>query len=301
MASTFPQTTATDNPATDNPEPLADDESTGRRLALVVEYDGSGYAGFQFQPGQPTVQGELEKALTRFTQETIRVRGASRTDSGAHARGQVVDFWTCCSHPVQTFPKALNFYLPQDIRVQAAHAVPRDFHSRLHANRRTYRYQVLNSTSASALKRRRWHWVDAGLNVAKMAGAAQTLVGWHDFRALAPGLPADKNSDRLVSRWDVWREDEAVIFECEANGFLKHQIRRANGLLLEVGKGRRPASVVDDVLSGRAGNDVAWPSLPARGLCLMKVTYPDFPPLSDGAAREERTLVEAGPERETVR
>ena len=296
MAATFPHIAATDNPG-----PVLDKESTSRRLALVVEYDGSGYAGFQFQTGQATVQGELEKALARFTQEKIRVRGASRTDSGAHAQGQVVDFLTCSPHPVQTFAKALNFYLPQDIRIKSAHAVPHDFHSRLHAHRRTYRYQVLNSTSASALKRRRWHWVDAGLNVAKMAGAAQTLVGWHDFRALAPGLPAGKTSDRLVSRWDVWREDEAVIFECEANGFLKHQIRRANGLLLEVGKGRRPASVVDDVLSGRAGNNVAWPSLPARGLCLMKVTYPDFPPLSDGAAREVRTLVAAGPERETVR
>ena len=283
------------NPVSNRQGPIAGEESTGRRLVLVVEYDGSGYAGFQLQSGRLTVQGELEKALTRFTQEEIRVRAASRTDSGAHALGQVVDFWTRSPHPVQAFPKALNFYLPQDIRVQSAHDAPADFHSRYHAHRRTYRYQVLNSPNPSALKRRRWHWVDAGLNVAKMAGAAQTLVGWHDFRPLAPGLPTDKNSDRLVSRWDVWREDDAVFFECEANGFLRHQIRRANGLLLEVGKGRRPASVVGDVLSGRAGSDVAWASLPARGLCLMKVTYPDFPPLFQGEAQAASVAAGAGP------
>ena len=245
---------------------------------MVLEYDGSGYAGFQLQTDQPTIQGEIEKALTRFTGGIIRIRGASRTDSGAHAVAQVVDFLTHTRHPVEVFPKALNFYLPQDIKVQAAYPVPQDFHSRLHATSRTYRYHVLNRPGPSALGRNRWFWVNGDLNVAQMASAAQSLVGWHDFRGMAPGFPAEKSSDRLVFRWDVWREDEAVIFECEANGFLKHQIRRANGLLLEVGKGRRPAGVVGDVLAGARFGDIEWPSIPAHGLCLMKVTYPDFPP-----------------------
>ena len=274
--------------------PVDDREGSVRRLVLVVEYDGSGYAGFQVQKGQVTVQGEIENALTRLTGEHIRVRGASRTDSGAHAAGQVVDFMTRSTHTAEVFTRALNHHLPEDIKVQRAYQAPLEFHSRLHAASRTYRYQVLNRPWPSPLGKGRWFWVDGDLNVAAMAGAAQSLVGWHDFRPLAPGYPAEKNSERLVKRWDVWRDDDAVIFECEANGFLKHQIRRANGLLLEIGKGRRPASVVGDVLAGRSSDSMEWQSIPAHGLCLMKVTYPEFPPHLSMAAGVEATANQTG-------
>ena len=265
-----------------------------RRLALVVEYDGSKYAGFQLQKGHPTIQGEIEDALTRFTGEHIRIRGASRTDSGAHAVAQVVDFLTQSSHPTEVFSRALNHYLPQDIKVQAAYQTPLDFHSRLHAASRTYRYQVLNRPWPSPLNRSRYFWVDVDLDVPAMAGAAQNLVGWHDFRVLSPGYPADKSSVRMVNRWDVWREDEVVVFECEANGFLKHQIRRANGLLLEVGKGKRPAGVVSEVLAGEKSGAMEWQSIPAHGLCLMKVTYPEFPPQLKDTARAQAQVEFAG-------
>ena len=252
---------------------------SARRVALLVEYDGAGYAGFQLQKGQPTIQGEIETALKRFTGEPIRIRGASRTDAGAHARGQVVDFLTHSRHPIDVFPRALNHYLPSDIQVQSADDVASGFHSRKHASARTYRYNVLNRPWPSPLARKKLFWVRGDLNVERMASAAQSLVGPHDFRPMAPGFPVEKSSKRRVTRWDVWREDEAVIFECEANGFIKHQIRRTNGLLLQVGKGRWPASVVADVLSGKCAEEIEWPSIPAYGLCLMKVTYPDFPAL----------------------
>ena len=250
-----------------------------RRIALVVEYDGAGYAGFQLQNGQATTQGEIETALKRFTGESIRIRGASRTDAGAHAQGQVVDFLTNSSHLIHVFPRALNYYLPKDIQIQSARHMAVVFHSRKHASARTYRYNVINRPWPSPLARNRWYWVSGYLNVERMASAAQSLVGKHDFRPLAPGFPAEKSANRRVTRWDVWREDEAVIFECEANGFLKHQIRRTNGLLLEVGKGHWPPSVVADVLTGKCEEEIAWPSIPALGLCLMKVTYPDTLPL----------------------
>ena len=237
-----------------------------RRLALVLEYDGAQYAGFQLQNGRPTIQGEIETALKRFTGESIRVRGASRTDAGAHAQGQVVDFLTRSPHPIDVFPRALNHYLPKDIQVQSVHHMAGGFHSRKHASARTYRYNVLNRPWPSPLARSRWFWLKGDLNVERMASAAQSLVGKHDFRPLAPGFPAEKSADRRVTRWDVWREDDAVIFECEANGFLKHQIRRTNGLLLEVGKGRWPASVVADVLTGKCEEEIVWSSIPAHGL-----------------------------------
>lgn len=247
-----------------------------RRLALVVEYDGTAYQGFQAQAGQPTIQGEMEQALYRFTGEVIRIRGASRTDAGAHARGQVVDFLTCSAYPAEVFPKALNFYLPADIKVQAACEVPPEFHSRKNANSRIYRYYILNRPWPSPLRRHACHPVKEPLDEAKMAAAARDLVGRHDFRSLARGYPANRSTVRTVYRWDVWREDDTVIVECEADGFLRHQIRRASALLIEIGKGWRPEGMLRDLLDGKLEGTVHMPSLPGHGLCLMKVTYPNF-------------------------
>ena len=246
---------------------------SARRLALVVEYEGTRYAGFQFQAGQATVQGELEKGLARFTGEAIRIRAASRTDSGAHAKGQVVDFTTTSVHPVDRFPRALNYYLPVDIKVQAAYEVDSRFNSRRDALSRTYRYLILNRMWPSPLGRNACFWVRDELDVARMATAAQSLVGWRDFRPVSGGFPENRRGIRRVFRWDVWRERDKVIIECEANGFIRSQIRRTNALLIEIGKGRWPPSVVNDVLDHRPEGRVQWSTVPARGLCLEKVTY----------------------------
>jgi tRNA pseudouridine38-40 synthase len=248
----------------------------GRRVALIVEYDGTHYAGFQLQSQQPTIQGEIELALNKFTGETVRIRAASRTDSGAHARGQVVDFLTTASYPLRYFPRALNYYLPPDIKVQSAYEMVPGFHSRRDASSRTYRYSILNREWPSPLERNSQHWVKEPLNVEKMDRAAQSLVGIHDFRPLAVGHPKDKSAVRNVIRWAVWREAEMVIIECQANGFLRHQIRRANAALVEIGKGRWSEEAIKDTLESALPEGVDWPSLPARGLCLMKVAYLDF-------------------------
>jgi tRNA pseudouridine38-40 synthase len=247
-----------------------------RRLALIVEYDGTKYRGFQVQVDQPTIQGAIEQALTAFTREQIRIRGASRTDSGAHAMGQVVDFLTQASYPVGKFPRALNYHLPPDIKVQAAFEVNPNFHSRKNAASRMYRYRILNRAWQSPLGRYTEHWVREKLNTDAMYQAAQHLVGVHDFRPLALSHPIEKSAARQVMRWDVRREQETIIIECEATGFLKHQIRRANAILVEVGKGKWPASIVKDTLDNKLPEGLVWPSLPARGLCLIKVTYTDF-------------------------
>jgi tRNA pseudouridine38-40 synthase len=259
------------------PQPqTAGDQTAARRLALLVEYEGTRYMGFQLQAGQPTIQGELEQGLERLTGRRVRVRGASRTDAGAHARGQVVDFLTDSPLPLATFPRGLNFYLPADIKVQAAYEVVPEFHSRRSASGRTYRYQILNRPWPSPLLRRTHHWVREPLDAALMARAAQWLVGTHDFRPLAAGFPAKRSAVREVRSWSVWREGESVLVECQANGFLPHQIRRANGLLIEVGKGRLPEGIIQEVLGGTAPRKFQWPSAPACGLCLMAVSYPNF-------------------------
>ena len=267
-------------------------ERPARRLALLLEYDGTRYMGFQFQSGQPTIQEEVERALARFTGDATRIRSASRTDSGAHARGQVVDFLTHSPYPVNLFPRALNFYLPPDIQVQDACEVVPEFHSRKHAISRTYRYYILNRWWPSPLRRYTCYWVKNSLEVARMATAARSLVGSHDFRPLTVAYPSGRSTVRTVNRWEVWREDDTVIIECEANGFLRHQIRRANAILIEIGKGRWPEGMLNDLLDGKLDSAWQWPSIPARGLCLMKVTYPNLslcpPPLVGGARGESQ-------------
>ncbi len=258
-----------------------------RRLALVVEYEGVNYAGFQLQSQQPTIQGEIERALNRLTGERIRIRAASRTDSGAHALGQVVDFETEATYSAITFLRALNYYLPADIRVQQAFEMKPEFHSRRDAASRVYRYQILNRPWPSPLRRRECHWVREPLQIEEMNLAAQDLVGRHDFRPLAPEHPPERSAVRIVHRWNVERAGnsaDTVVIRCEGSGFLKRQIRRANAILVEIGKGKWPREAVKVIL-GTANQAVKagepWmtreiPSLPARGLCLVEVTYRDF-------------------------
>ena len=257
--------------------------SESKRLALLVEYEGTAYAGFQLQASEPTIQGELEKALYKFTGEKIRVRGASRTDSGAHAAGQVVDFESTSRHDTETFVRALNHYLPYDIRVLEACKVSSDFNSRRDALSRIYQYRILSRPRPSALYRQHHCWVPASLKIEEMNQAAQHLIGVHDFRPFAPGHPSDRNSIRQVHRWQVTLapEDEtSVLISCEANGFMQHQIRRTNAVLVEVGKGNLPADSVKAILDNwqDESNKVSInsiPSLPAKGLCLMEVKYPN--------------------------
>ena len=250
--------------------------SSKRRLALLVEYDGTSYRGFQLQKQQPTIQGEIEQALKRLTQVDIRVRGASRTDSGAHARGQVIDFETTAIYPPGQFLRGLNYYLPSDIGIQEAYEVDSEFHSRRSALSRIYRYNILNQAEASPIRRRTHHWVKGTLDTAKMASSAKGLVGEHDFRPLSAGHPKDKSAVRLVSRWDVRQDGDTIIIDCEANGFLRHQIRMANALLVGIGKGKWPESIISDSLEAGFPDNWGFPTLPAKGLCLMKVTYPEY-------------------------
>lgn len=261
----------------------AAEASTAKRLALLVEYEGTEYAGFQLQASEPTIQGELEKALYKFTGEEIRIRGASRTDSGAHAAGQTVDFATVSRHDTETFVRALNHFLPHDIRVLEARQVESGFNSRRDALSRTYQYRILSRPRPSALFRQHHCWIPGPLKIEEMNLAAQHLTGIHDFRPFAPGHPAERSSVRQVYRWEVTiapEDQSSVVIVCEANGFMQHQIRRTNAVLVEVGKGNLPADSIKAILdngqdcTGRVRVDTI-PTLPAKGLCLMEVKYPN--------------------------
>ena len=229
------------------------------------------------QSGAPSIQGEVENAIQSFTGEKTRIRGASRTDSGVHARGQVVDFLTRSSYTADTFIKALNWYLPPDIKIRGAGHTSLSFHSRKDALSRVYRYTLLNARWPSALLRDFSHWVLSPLNLDRMRMAAADLPGTHDFSALTVTLPSGRDSVRRVDRWDVWRDGDLVLIEAEASGFLRHQILRTNGILVDIGLGRTCVEVLKGIIDGTIRELKHWPSPPARGLCLMSVKYPNFP------------------------
>ena len=249
-----------------------------RRLAFVVEYDGTNYSGFQLQVTHSTIQGELEKAAAKLTGEKVRVRGASRTDAGAHARGQVVDFRTSAPFSTETFQRGLNFYLPPDIKVRQNFEVELDFNARRDAVGRMYRYTMVTGATPSPLWRDFAHWVRPPLNVRAMASAARTLEGTHDFTPLAAPLRPGRSGVRRVERWRVYKQRDLVMMDIKANGFLPHQIRKSGSLLLGVGMGRLQPRVVADVLNGVAEVPPWCAVLPAKGLCLLSVCYKDFPP-----------------------
>jgi tRNA pseudouridine38-40 synthase len=252
------------------------EQAEERRIALVLEYEGTAYNGFQFQANAPSVQGTVEDALKSFTGEVIRIRGASRTDSGAHAAGQVADFLTQAPYPTDIFCRALNSFLPPDIRVRGAVEMPRDFSARFSAVSRVYRYTAWNHVHPPALWRNFSYWVRDRLDLTAMREASESLLGAHDFSTIASSLSPGRNPVRTVRRWDMWREDERVIMEAEGDSFLPHQIRRTNALLVRVGLGKLPVDAIRNIIDRSVQKLDSCPSLPARGLCLIKVNYPGF-------------------------
>jgi tRNA pseudouridine38-40 synthase len=247
------------------------DPATTTKIVLVVEYDGRNYYGFQLQAGQPTIQGELEMALWKLTGESTRVIAASRTDTGVHARGQVVSFRTESHHSPDTFVAALNYYLPRDIAIRAAHRVGESFNVRSHAVNREYSYYVLNTRTRSPLREGYCHHVSKLLD---MDRASSLLVGEHDLASFGSDLGVSLRSTvRRVYRAEVKREGELVVFNIVASSFLPHQVRNTVGALIRVGLARMSCDDFYSIMKARKSG-LAGPTAPASGLCLMQVNYP---------------------------
>jgi len=243
-------------------------------MALIMEYDGTKYYGFQLQASQPTVQGEIESALLRLTGENLRVLAASRTDTGVHAREQVVSFRTTSSLPEHAFIGGLNHYLPEDIAVKDAFRVRDAFNVRRDAATREYHYLILNRTARSPIQHRFAHHVPGRLDMAAMNKACQCLVGEHDFASFATALESrTKSTVRRVHQADVVKDGDLITFRIVASSFLPHQVRNTVGALIRVGLGKMTADEFRSILEARAPG-LAAPTAPAHGLCLMRVSYP---------------------------
>lgn len=250
-------------------QPVAD---IGRHLMALVEYDGTGYHGFQIQANVPTVQEALEQALAQITQEHIPIRFSGRTDAGVHARGQVVDLWTTWERSVDELHRAWNAVLPPDVAVRELLPAPEGFHPRNSARSRIYRYHIWNHPVRSPLHRRTHCHVARQLDEAQMAAAAQVLVGEHDFRTFGAPTQPGGPTVRVVERIEVWREDSEVFVEIEANAFLRRMVRRVTAALIDVGQGRLSLEELAAALTAADPAQLQG-SAPGQGLCLIKVRY----------------------------
>jgi tRNA pseudouridine38-40 synthase len=241
-------------------------------IKVVLEYDGSGFAGWQQQARGRTVEAELKQALRSITGQEHKVYGAGRTDAGAHAEGQAVSFETDGRISPHRLMAALNAKLPADVAVLSAEEVPDTFHARYSARWRRYRYRYLDRPSRPALERGRcWH-VRGSLDVDAMSQAARALVGKHDWTSYCSASEPPDARVREMRSARVQRRGDFIELELVAEGFLRGLARGIAGALAEVGRGRRPPEWVGEVLEARDRRRAAR-TAPAGGLTLVEVIY----------------------------
>ena len=243
-----------------------------RNVRLLIEYDGTNYAGWQWQKNDTTVQETLSKAIVQSVQEPVKIYGAGRTDAGVHALGQVANFKTTSNIPSGRLLLAINFYLPHDITIKDAADVPESFHAQYCAVSKIYQYTLFNDRIRTSLNRNFCYVCGFQLNVDKMLDAAQYLIGTHDFTTFTTKALQEKNRIRTVKRLEIKKEGKYIYFTVEADGFLYNMVRSIVGTLIEVGRGKTAVKNVKDILDAKNRN-LAGPTAPAKGLCLMEVKY----------------------------
>lgn len=250
-------------------------EGIMKRILLRAAYDGSGYCGWQLQKGVPTIEGELNRALTELLGKEIVVIGASRTDAGVHALGNVAVFDTESPISAEKFAPALNQRLPEDIRIQDSKEVPADFHPRRTNSRKLYEYRILNRNYPLPTKRLYSCFYRGNLDVDKMGEAAEYLIGTHDFTSFCSVNTVVEDKVRTITGIDVYREDEEILIRVEGTGFLYNMVRIIAGTLMEVGRGRLSPERIQDILA-KKDRQAAGPTAPACGLTLVRIYYEEL-------------------------
>jgi len=250
-----------------------DDPQPAQRIAIGIEYDGTRYAGWQRQAEVPSVQAELERALSSVADHPVEITCGGRTDAGVHALGQVAHFDSPAPREPRGWALGANSLLRGDIAVLWAATVAPGFHARYAARARSYRYVILNRASRPALHRHRACWIHRPLDAAAMHEAAQCLVGEHDFSAFRAAECQSRTPVRRLDRIAVAREGEFVTIDVTANAFLHHMVRNIAGSLIAVGQGDRPVSWVGEALAGR-DRRTAGITAPPAGLYLVSIDYP---------------------------
>ncbi|OGX11370.1 MAG: tRNA pseudouridine(38-40) synthase TruA [Omnitrophica bacterium RIFOXYB12_FULL_50_7] len=246
-----------------------------RNIKLVLEYDGSTFFGFQRQPGKPTIQEVLEKALSGFFDRKMKIAAASgRTDAGVHAEGQVVNFKTSSAHQLWQIQKGLNALLPPPVVVKEIQEVAPNFHARYSVRSKVYEYRVWNHPCRSPLIAGRAFHVPYHLNITRMRRAAKAFPGKHDFRSFTSVSAMKKGSScvRTIKCFQIKRQGHLILMHVEADGFLYHMIRNIVGTLLEVGRGKRKTEDIAAILKAK-DRRLAGITAPSEGLTLIRVAY----------------------------
>lgn len=242
-----------------------------RTLKLTLEYDGTRYSGWQSQKNGVAIQDVVTAAVAKMTEEKIVLRGASRTDAGVHALGQVASFQTGRGIPCDGFLRGINSLLPEDIRVVVCEEVPPNFHPVDSARRKIYEYRLQMGNVPSALQRHRVWWVGPHLDSAAMQHAAECLIGEHDFKSFQGANADTKTTVRRLESIGIQPGGENILaLQFTANGFLKYMVRNIVGTLVEVGLGKMPPQRVKEILAAR-DRRLAGPTAPPQGLYLVKV------------------------------
>ncbi len=247
-----------------------------RRFKLVLAYDGTDFHGWQRQAGVRTVQQDLEATLQRVLKHPLTVAGASRTDTGVHARGQVACFLSHVAWPVENLRRALGHHLPADMALVAIEEAPAGFHPARDARGKLYRYRIFNSERrpvTTLVHRYTWH-VWYSLDLARLHAAAALLVGTHNFAGFASQGSPRAETVRTVKQVIVRRAGDEVVVEVEGDGFLYHQVRNMVGTLVEIGRGHWPPERIAEILSV-CDRRLAGRTAPPQGLCLEWVRYAD--------------------------
>lgn len=247
------------------------------RVKFVVAYDGTDFCGWAAQAGRRTVQSTLKEAVRQVSGEDCEITGASRTDSGAHARGQVCHFDSVADIDPEVWPRAINRVLPAEVRVVSARRVPESFHSRFCARDRWYRYTILIG-EPDPFRGRYAHELHRELDLAAMKIGARALVGRHDFRAYTEELDkSTENTFRDMRSVEVSQVRDEVRIDIVGTAFLRGMMRRMSGALMEVGRGKRKVETVGELLTERGMSLHRPVVLPAKGLTLMAVRYGRHP------------------------
>ena len=244
-----------------------------KNIKLIIEYDGRKFNGWQKQPNNPNIQGEIENAIFEITGERVELIASGRTDRGVHALAQVANFKIESEKlPIEKFAIALNSKLKNSIRIKSAEEVDERFHSRYSVHSKTYRYVINNSEFGTAIFREFEYNFPIKLDVEKMNQAIQYFVGEHDFKGFKASGTSSKSSVRIIYDAKVYQDGDRVTIEITGNGFLYNMVRIISGTLLDIGIGKiKPEEILEIIESKdrtRAGR-----TLPAHGLYLVKVEY----------------------------
>lgn len=243
-----------------------------KRVKLTVAYDGTNYCGWQVQPNGITIQEVLNQCLSEFTGEKIETIGASRTDAGVHALGNVAVFDTEMRMPGDKFSFALNQRLPEDIRIQKSEEVDVNFHPRYIKSQKTYEYQILNRRFPIPTERFYSHFTYIPLDIEKMREAAEYLVGEHDFKSFCGTGAQVKTTVRTVKEIQIEKNEDRITIRITGEGFLYNMVRIIAGTLMDIGGGLYPPEKMQEILEAK-DRKKAGPTAPARGLTLMEIQY----------------------------